>query len=430
MSVQWQRVRVAGLCVAALMAAGPVVWAEDQQQPDQQQLMDRIKQLEQRISELESRNKQEVSVPPAEIPQKTLDFLGQVEMSGYVSASYIDDFSKPSAGTIAGRLYDSNNNQFTPDKFKLTLEKPVDFNPTNWHAGFRADLIAGKDAEVIHSRGLFGGQSFDLEQAYVKFNVPVGNGLTVLFGKHVTMLGVEVVEEVSNPNWSIGNQFMYVENTTQTGVQLAYKWNDKIDTEFCVINGWDQVTDVNISRSFMGRLGWTIDDKGNLGIVGYGGPEEAGDNHDWRTGVDVVFNRKLSDKLSMWLQGDYGHEDNAPLLDGSGTTAAHADWYAAGLWLTYDFTDKVELALRGDYLKDKHGVRTPSNSGAPLLVGAPGTFTVAPKELYSATATFNIKPMANLQIRPEVRYDRSAADTAFNGKQDQITAGIGVAYLY
>jgi hypothetical protein len=417
---------MAGLCAAALVLAAQVARA------DEQELLEKVKRLEQRVADLEGRSTQQVAVAKSEIPQKTLDFLGQVEMSGFVSASYIYDFSKPTRGgtspTIAGRLYDSNNNTFTPDKFKLVLEKPVDFNPTNWNAGFRADLIAGKDAEVIHSTGLFGGQSFDLEQAFVKFNVPIGNGLTVLFGKHVTMLGVEVVEEVNNPNWSIGNQFMFVENTTQTGLQLAYKWNDKWDTEFCLINGWDQVTDVNASKSFMGRVGWTIDDKENLSLVGYGGPEQPSDNHDWREGMEIVFNRKFNDKLNSWVQLDYGHEDNAPLADGSATTTANADWYAGGLWLTYDFTDKVELAFRGDYLRDKDGVRTPNTAGGPITT--PVTFTVAPKELYSATLTLNLKPMPSLQIRPEVRYDRASADTAFNGRKDQVTAGIGVAYLY
>jgi hypothetical protein len=420
---------MAGLCATALALATQVVRADS---GDDQALQEKIKKLEQRVADLEGRSTQ--MVMQASIPSATLDFLNQVNLSGYVSASYIYDFSKPTRGgtspTVAGRLYDSNNNTFTPDKFKLVLEKPVDFNPTNWIAGFRVDMIAGKDAEVIHSTGLFGGQSFDLEQAYVKFNVPVGNGLTVLFGKHVTMLGVEVVEEVTNPNWSIGNQFMFVENTTQTGLQLAYKWNDKLDTEFCVINGWDQVTDVNASKSFMGRVGLTFDPNTSLGLVGYGGCEQPGDNHDYRTGGELVFNRNklFVDKLNGWVQLDYGHEDNAPLADGSGTTTANADWYAGGLWLTYDFTDKIELAFRGDYLRDKDGVRTPSTAGGPITT--PVTFTVAPKELYSATLTLNVKPVANLQIRPEIRYDRSSADTAFNGRKDQVTAGVGVAYLY
>lgn len=414
-------------CSAALVARAD--------EPDYKKMYEELKQ---RVEALEAKtggtNATVVTSPS--VPQETLDFLNQVKLSGYVSASYIYDFSKGAAGgvpsTVAGRLYDSHNNQFTPDKFKLTLEKPVDFSPDKWNAGFRADVIAGKDAEVIHSTGLFGGQSFDLEQAYVKFNVPVGNGLTVLFGKHVTMLGVEVVEEVANPNWSIGNQFMFVENTTQTGLQLDYKWNDKMDTKFCLINGWDQVTDVNASKSFMGQINYTVNPDTSLALTGYGGCEEPHDNRDYRTGAEVVFNRNklFTDKLNSWVQLDYGHEDHAPLADGSGTTTANADWYAAGLWLTYDFTDKVGLAFRTDYLRDKDGVRTPNNGAPDSPVTAPATFSVAPKELYSETLTLNYKPLPSLQVRPELRYDRAAAKGAFNGKKDQFTVSCGVAYLY
>ena len=57
-------------------------------------------------------------------------------------------------------------------------------------------------------------------------------------------------------------------------------------------------------------------------------------------------------------------------------------------------------------------------------------FTVAPKELESLTLTLNVKPVANLQVRPEIRWDHSSADTALNGHSDQFTAGVGVAYLY
>ena len=42
----------------------------------------------------------------------------------------------------------------------------------------------------------------------------------------------------------------------------------------------------------------------------------------------------------------------------------------------------------------------------------------------------NIKPLANLQVRPEFRWDRSSLGTAYSGHDDQITAGVGVAYLY
>ena len=408
-----------GLCGAVMVSAAGISWADG----DNQELLEKVKQLEQRVAELEGKSTQQVAVAKSDIPQKTLDFLGQTELSGFASASYLYNFAGKNP---VGRTFDVNHDQFAFNKFKLTLEKPVDYNPTNWVAGYRADLIFGQDAAVIHSGNSKAGTTFnlgtdgDLEQGFVAVNIPVGNGLKVIFGKTVTLMGVEVIEEVANPNWYEGNQFLFVENFTQTGLQLAYKWNERFDTEFVVFNGWDALPDNNTGKSFMGRIGWTIDDKESLGLIGYGGPEQAGNSSNWRTGTDIVFNRKLTDKLNMWLQGDYGHEDNAFLSDGI-TQTANADWWAGGLWLAYDFTDKVGLAARGDYLKDKDGVRTGSTFGLAPGVG---------QELYSATLTLNVKPVVNLQVRPEFRWDRSSNNDAFNGHGDQFTAGVGVAYIY
>ena len=113
MTTQSNKVRRAGLCLAALLTAGAVVRADDTNQPSMMsmdQMMDKIKTLEKRVADLEGTSTQ--TVMQASIPQKTLDFLGQTEISGFVSTSYIYDFSRgaKSSGTpgtsptIAGRL--------------------------------------------------------------------------------------------------------------------------------------------------------------------------------------------------------------------------------------------------------------------------------------------------------------------------------------
>src|SRR5437870_13875149 len=42
---------------------------------------------------------------------------------------------------------------------------------------------------------------------------------TTLF-RSPTLLGLEVIETYANPNWSEGNQFIYVENFTALGVSV------------------------------------------------------------------------------------------------------------------------------------------------------------------------------------------------------------------
>ena len=423
--------RAVWICAAAavlMMRGVPVVRADDTDYKAMyEQQKKRNDDLEKRVATLEA-GTGNVAVAKSDIPQKSLDFLGQTEISGFMEASYLYDFnSTKGTHAVVGRTFDTHANQFAVDDFKLALEKPISYNPTNWVVGYRADLIFGQDASVIHSSGFNLGTDGDLERAFVDVNVPIGNGLKVIIGKTVTLMGVEVIEQVSNPNFSEGNQFLYVENFTQTGLQLAYQWNDKIDTEFVVFNGWDQLPDNNFSMSYMGRIGYAFDSNTTFAVLGYGGPEQTtgslggtnGPNTtaNWRDGIELVATRKVTDKFSVDAQLDYGTEQNVTV---SGLTFGNPEWFALGGWLIYDFTEKIELAFRQDFLRDRDGTRT-QFAGLPV-----GTTP----EIYSSTLTLNLKPVDNFQFRPELRWDHSDKPGTYNGERDQFTLGAGVAYLF
>jgi len=298
------------------------------------------------------------------------------------------------------------------------VDKPYD--PAKFSAGFHTELLVGQDATVIQSGGFNLGSQADLPHLYVTLNVPTasGNGLQFKVGRIPTLMGLEVIETVANPNWSEGNQFIYVENFTGTGVSVETKFNDHADAQFRVINGWDQVSDNNTHKSLMGRIGIYPDASTSLGIVGFWGPEELNDNTANRYGIDGLLWRKLG-RAAVWIQGDYGQEQaNAALPD----PTQDAKWWALGAWVTYDFSSSVGWALRGDYVNDENGAR----SGFNGLVGFPANFG---QKFGSGTATLNIKAWPSAVVRPELRYDRSTLG-AFNGKKDQITVALAVAYLY
>jgi hypothetical protein len=120
-----------------------------------------------------------------------LEFFRQTSVSGFVSASFFHNFneSEPSANTFVRK-----NDEFSLNKVKLALEQPAAYDAREWDAGFRVDLIAGEDAKVIHAAGLGDSDTpFDLEQAYININAPVGRGLKLAVGKMVTLMGVEVI---------------------------------------------------------------------------------------------------------------------------------------------------------------------------------------------------------------------------------------------
>src|SRR5437879_13847877 len=128
---------------------------------------------------------------------------------------------------------------------------------TQTYACTQTEVQVRQDATVIHSTSFNLGDQWDIPPLYVTLNVPTasGDGLQFKVGRIPTLLGLEVIETYANPNWSEGNQFIYVENFTATGVSVETKFNDHIDAQLRVINGWDQVVDNNTHKSLMGRVG-------------------------------------------------------------------------------------------------------------------------------------------------------------------------------
>lgn len=339
------------------------------------------------------------------------------KFSGYAEASYAWD-THAAGQTIAGRWYDRFQNQFELNAIKVALDRP--YAADKLDAGFHVDALFGQNAAVTKSNGFDLGNEGDITQLYVTLNLPTrnGNGFQLKAGKMVTLLGQEVLDAPSNPNWSLGNQFMFLENVTNVGVSAEYKFNKYMDTQLRLINGWDVVQDNNNGKSVMARVGFYPDAASTIALLGYYGAEQPGTARPKRLGGELLLNRNLSDKLALSFQGDYGHDGAGPALPDS-THAAK--WWGVGGWLTYQLVPAAQLALRGDYVDDVNGARTSGVLSFPVNTG---------QKLTSATATLNLKAFPHSLVRPEVRYDRSSLPTAFAGKQDQLSFGVSVAFIY
>ena len=345
--------------------------------------------------------------------------LAGLRISGYAEASYAWS-SKPVGTGIAGRLYDRFHNQFTLNALKLVLDRP--YATDRLDAGVHADVILGQNATVIQSSGLQLGEQGDLTQLYVTLNVPTpnGHGVQLKVGKMATLLGLEVIEDPSNPNWSIGNLFSFVENFTAVGASVEHRFGRRADVQLRLVDGWDVAADNNSGLSFMGRLGLAPDSLTSLALVGYVGPEAA-DSHAKRYGGELLVTRRLASRLSASVQADYGREDG--LVEGDGAHTA-ASWWGAGMWLTVDLLPTLALALRGDVVDDRHGVRS-NGFLFPTFAESAGTR----HRFGSGTVTLNVKSWANVLVRPEIRYDRSTLPV-YDARRGQLTAGLGVAYLF
>jgi hypothetical protein len=277
-------------------------------------------------------------------------------------------------------------------------------------------VVFGQNAAVLQSAGLNLGGSGDVTQLFVTLNMPTANknGIQIKVGKFVTLMGLEVIETVANPNWSEGLQFIYVENFTHTGLEIGHRFSSAVDVQVRVSNGWDRVQATDGNRDVMARIGIAPSANTTLGIIGYSGAMQSGTDA-MRSGISVLLNQKFGG-TSFWVQADYGTEEaNGNLAD----PTQDASWTALGAWVAFDVNPKMGVAFRGDYLNDANGART---GGAYGVGGVEHT-------LFSLTGTLNIKSWPGALVRPEIRFDSSSLPV-FDGSESQVTVGLSVAYIF
>ena len=143
-------------CVGtALFAPGPAAFA--QAESGNTVRMERLEKenaaLKTRLDAIEAMAQKEGLVPhliAGGTPPKFVKSLSEMQISGFVTASYFYDTSRPKDGKANGYLWNTSENSFSLNKVKLTLAgKPIEKD--KWDATYRASLIWGEDAPVVNT---------------------------------------------------------------------------------------------------------------------------------------------------------------------------------------------------------------------------------------------------------------------------------------
>ncbi len=339
-----------------------------------------------------------------------------IQLSGYVTSSYTYA-TRPDGRRITGRLYDRFHDEFELAAARLTIQKPVATDKMD--AGFQVDLLYGQNAPQIRSAGLSLGDQGDLPQAFVTLNVPTGHDRYVQFkaGKRWTMMDVEYVDEILNPNYSHGYAYIYLSNFTDVGFSVEAKLSSTVDAAVRLINGWDVVEDNNKGKSVQAHLGITPSDRVALAFLAAAGPEQTDNTSNNRYAGQFIGTFKPASTTTLYTEFDVGSEEGLSASGGS------ASWWGAGVWGVFDLSPKASLALRGDYIDDADGVRTSGVFGFPVA---------ASRKLMSGTATLNVKSWSHALVRPEVRVEHSSRDDfgGANPKAMQVTFGIAMSCTF
>ena len=380
-------------------------------------------ELKTRLDALEAIAKKEGILPSGYKAPNMVTGMSDITLSGFVQASYFYNLRRPADRASDGYLFNTTHNSFSINKVKVTLaSKPVETD--KWSAGFRTSLMFGEDAPVLNSGG--GGITSlnDLREAYVELNVPIGTGLNIKAGELISLLNWESGDGgAANPNFSQGNQWWFTGNGPSAGIQGSYNFTDKVSLTVRADNGLFQgPIDNNDGKAFSASLGLKPIKDLWVNLIGWYSQERLGvvpaTVHVW--GGSAIGGYQVTQKLGTGFELDYFRFDNKG-------GPKDAELYSAGAWIWYDFTSKVGVAFRGDYIASPDGAIGPAVRGPGTGIGRAGDTS---GDLASLTLTLNWKPAANIKIQPEIRYDHTGRNSGLDGHKDRFTVGAGATYSF
>lgn len=348
---------------------------------------------------------------------EVLKFFRDVEVSGIVDGYYSYNNNKVDMFT-QGRAFDVRHNAFSLQLAKLTLNKA---NSKDDPLGFRIDLGLGEtvDRIISVSDSSRNDATKHVLQAYASVVAPIGNGLTIDFGKFYTPVGAEVIETKDNYNYSRGWLFAFGPYY-HVGMRAKYAFNDKVALSGFLLNGWDNAFENNVGenagKTVGFQLGLTPSKKFALTQTYLAGPEAPLANvpdislrDNWRHVADTVATVYVTDKFT--LLGNFVYGSDGDNLGNRGK------WTGGAAYFKYAFNSKLAFSPRFEVFNDKDGLRT----GVAQTV----------KDI---TLTQEVKLVNNLLTRFEYRRDFSNQRFFTNSdgisKGNQNTFTIGVSYFF
>ncbi len=329
-----------------------------------------------------------------------------IDLSGFVDFYFGYNFNTPATRQAQLRNFDIQHNSFSLNLAEVAFER----KPTNEsRGGFRVDLDYGPAAQMVHASEPGGPAVFqNILQAYVSYLAPIGNGLQLDFGKFATPMGNEVIKTRDNWNYSRSLLFTLAEPYYHAGVRLTYAVNDRVTLAAHLVNGWNNVSDNNGAKSVGFQV--TLKPAAALTITQtyMGGPEQTGDNNDWRHLSDTVVSYAATPQVTVAANYDYGRDTVA---------GSRVQWQGVAAYLRYQPQSWFALTPRVEYYDDHDGFTTG-----------------APQKVKEATLTAELAHKDGISMRIEFRRDVSDrpffvknADTLVKA---QSTLTVGAVYAF
>lgn len=422
------------------------------------QLRQIIEQLEARINVLEAertavrpqQTTSSVTVPDAgqstppnaaQVPaltaddRKWLDFFRGTTISATIDGYYAYNFNRPIGRINLLRAYDVQSNSFSLNQAAVSIESAPNVDAGR-RFGFRLDLMYGPatEAGAGNPANELRPQAFrPIWQAYGTYVVPLGNGLTVDFGKFASSFGYEGNYTKDQINYSRSYLFNFLPYYHQ-GFRSNYAFNDRSNITYYLVNGIGQSEDFNGFKSQAllfnfkptKKVSWNvnyyegIETRDSIPVLNPGfaplptqpglptqviQPAPRGRTHI----IDSYASWSATDKLTLAGQFDY-------VINRLQTYSPPSHVTGGAAYARYQFTPKLALTGRAEYLSDSNGL-----------------FSGVSQALKETTVTLDYKLGEGFLMRSEWRRDFSNQPFFLTNspgflKKEQNTATLGLIW--
>ncbi|WP_031301814.1 porin [Sphingobacterium paucimobilis] len=269
----------------------------------------------------------------------------EMRIGGYAEIYYQHDFAAAKSNQRPNFIYSHNRNNEV--SLNLGMVK-VSYRSE----GVRADLALGVGSYMSANYAAEPGVLKNIYEGHIGVRLSKAHELWLDLGVLPSHIGAESAEGVNCPTLT---RSIMAENSPyfETGAKLSYQTrNEKWQMALLALNGWQRIQriDGNTTPAFGHQLIYRPSDRLILNSSSFVGNDQPDSTRQMRYFHNLYGQYQWSEKINFTAGFDVGAQQESK---GSNT---YYQWYTGALIVQYKFHDKMAIAGRTEYYKDRHGV--------------------------------------------------------------------------
>ena len=317
-------------------------------------------------------------------------------ISGYAETYYQYDANNPDNNTRPGFIYSHNRN----NEVSVNLA----YIKANYDTGMiRANLALAAGSYMNANYAAEPGVLKNIYEANVGVKLSKTNNLWITAGIMPSHIGYE--SAVGADCFTLTRSIM-AENSPyfEAGAKITYiSPSGQWELSGLFLNGWQRIqrVDGNTTPAYGHQIVYRPTSKISFNSSSFIGNDKADNVRQKRYFHDFYGQFELTSKVKLIAGFDMGWEQDEPQSN------AYNKWYGASAMAQFMATDKLNLAVRGEYYQDKKGIIIAS--------GTPNGF-----ETYGVSLNADYWIFPNLVWRTEVK-NYNSEDAVFLKNADETT---------